>query len=80
MADINVERKGASIWPWILGLLVAALLIWALAGLFGDDEEEVETTDPAVEVGALLLAPAGMNAEGAPTTGAPWKLTGQPTA
>jgi hypothetical protein len=70
MADINVERKGASIWPWILGLLVAALLIWALAGLFGDDEE-VETVDPAAEVGMTPPAPAGLYAEGAPETGAP---------
>ena len=26
MADINVQKKGASVWPWILGLLVAAIL------------------------------------------------------
>lgn len=70
MADINVERKGASVWPWILGLLVAALLIWALVGLFGDDEEG-ETAVPAAEVGAVLPVPAGMNAEGAPEMGAP---------
>ena len=78
MADINVERKGASIWPWILGLLVAALLIWALAGLFGDDEE-VEPVDPAAEAGALLPAPAGMHAEGAPVLGAPRDFTDRPT-
>lgn len=39
MADINVERKQRSIWPWIVGLLVLALLIWLLASMFngGDD-------------------------------------------
>lgn len=51
MADINVERKGANIWPWILGLIVAALLIWALMGLFGDDDADVELVEPASEVG-----------------------------
>lgn len=31
MADINVERKhGASVWPWIVGLIVLALLVWAV--------------------------------------------------
>ena len=39
MADINVERKGPSIWPWIIGLIVVALLIWALAEMLGDDDE-----------------------------------------
>lgn len=52
MADINVERKGPSIWPWIIGLIVLALLVWFLADMFmGNDEEEVVVTDPAtVEV------------------------------
>lgn len=68
MAEINVQRKGASVWPWILGLLVAALLIWALMGLFGGDEEEAQTVEPASEVGPdptvsppvdTLNAPAG---------------------
>lgn len=51
MADINVQRKGASVWPWILGLLVAALLIWALTSLFGEGEGDVQLVEPASEVG-----------------------------
>lgn len=47
MADLNVERKGPSIWPWIIGLIVLALLIWALVELFEDDDAVV--TDPAME-------------------------------
>lgn len=39
MADINVERKGPSIWPWIVGLIVLALLIWALVEMFGRDDD-----------------------------------------
>jgi hypothetical protein len=38
MADIKVERKGPSIWPWIVGLVVLALLVWALMQLFGRKE------------------------------------------
>jgi hypothetical protein len=38
VADINVERKGPSIWPWIVGLLVVALLAWALIEMFGRGE------------------------------------------
>ena len=50
MADIDVERKsGASIWPWIIGLIVLALLIWALMELLGDDDEvAVAPAVPAV--------------------------------
>lgn len=46
MADIKVERKRTGVWVWVVGLLVAALLIWALAELFGegDLEEDAPTT------------------------------------
>jgi hypothetical protein len=41
VADINVERKGPSIWPWIVGLIVLALLIWALVEMFGREDPTV---------------------------------------
>ena len=47
MADINVERKssgGRSFLPWILGLIVLALLIWGLSRLLGGNDDEVDTT------------------------------------
>ena len=48
MADIKVERKGPSIWPWIIGLLVLALLIFALMELFGRSESGVPASaEPA---------------------------------
>ena len=45
MADINVERKGPSVWPWIAGLLVLAIAIWALAEMFGGDAVAVDDAD-----------------------------------
>jgi hypothetical protein len=35
MADIDIVRKRTSLWPWIVGLIVLALLAWVLLGLFG---------------------------------------------
>jgi len=39
VADINVERKGPSVWPWVVGLLILALLVWGLMELFGGAPE-----------------------------------------
>jgi hypothetical protein len=35
MADIDIVRKRTSVWPWIIGLVVLALLAWILLGMFG---------------------------------------------
>lgn len=42
MADINIERKRSSVWPWVIGLIVLAALIWALTQLFDRDEPQLE--------------------------------------
>jgi hypothetical protein len=47
MAEISVERKGPKIWPWIIGLIVLALLIWALMELFGRNDPGVVEGEPA---------------------------------
>jgi hypothetical protein len=56
MADINVERKRPSIWPWIVGLLVLALLIWAIAEMV--DRDDVARVDPAEEPAVPAPQPA----------------------
>lgn len=69
MADINVERKGPSIWPWIIGLLVLALLIWAIAEMVDTDEEQIagtETVEQVQEPAAAVPAPTPITPEGAP--------------
>lgn len=53
MADINVERKGPSIWPWIVGLLVLALLIWAIAEMVDRGDGEMDTVAEREETGVV---------------------------
>lgn len=79
MADINVERKGPSIWPWIIGLLVLALLIWALAELLGDDDDIVEAPVPAVVEPTAVAPPPPVApvAAGCPVISAPTTFMGQ---
>ena len=42
MADINVERRGPSIWPWIIGLIVLALVVYFVATMMNRGGAEVE--------------------------------------
>lgn len=55
MADINVERKSPSIWPWTVGLLVLALLIWAIAEMVRTEPETapVAETEPMTPPAAV---------------------------
>jgi hypothetical protein len=48
MADINVQRKGPAIWPWILGLILLALIIWLLASQWGRDDRAAVVDDRPV--------------------------------
>jgi methyl-accepting chemotaxis protein len=64
VADINVERKaGPPVWMWILGLLLLALIIWAIFSMMGRDDRQVvaPVTDTAV-------APIGTTERAAPVT------------
>lgn len=62
MAEIRVERKRKSnIWPWILGLLVAALLVWAITEVVDRDDTPAVVDDAA----ALEL---NLDTSGAPVT------------
>jgi hypothetical protein len=89
VADINVERKGPSIWPWVVGLIVLALLIWALIEMFGRDDtvthvpvtpdtvQQPVTTVPADSPFAPETAPTLQPETGVqPEPGAPGTGTG----
>lgn len=56
MADIDVERKSSPTWIWwLLGLILLAVLIWALTR-GGDD---ADTITPAPVAGPVVEDPAG---------------------
>jgi len=55
MADINVERRGPSIWPWIVGLIVLALVVYFVAGMMRGDGGGAEADGANVEA----VQPAG---------------------
>ncbi len=43
MAEIRVERKEKrSMLPWILGLLLLALVLWGISEMMGGDDDTVE--------------------------------------
>ena len=50
MAEIRVERGGPTIWPWVVGLLLVALLIWGATELFdgGDTATQRELSEDPV--------------------------------
>ena len=51
MAEIRVERKRTSLLPWILGILLLALIIWAVAeSMDNDDADDVDTTVSALQL------------------------------
>lgn len=51
MADIRIEKeKSTSILPWILGLLLLALVAWGVIEAFDEVEEEVVYTEEVEEV------------------------------
>lgn len=53
MAEIHIERKPRSVWPWIVVLVVLAVLVWLLLSVFRPAGEPAPATDSAaVESGA----------------------------
>jgi hypothetical protein len=71
VADINVERKGPSIWPWIIGLIVLALLIWALTQVLGRDDTRQRPMTPVDTPATRVDTPTTIVAPGLPGTTGP---------
>lgn len=49
MAEIRVERKRTSLLPWILGILLLALVIWAVAESMDNDVDDAGTAVSMIE-------------------------------
>lgn len=50
MAEIRVERKRTSLLPWILGILLLALVIWAVAESMNNDVDDAGTAVSVIEL------------------------------
>ncbi len=60
MAEIEIQKKkNNNIWPWIIGLIIAAILVWLLIEAFDDDniDDEPATTTETIgsEPGAVAI-------------------------
>jgi hypothetical protein len=54
VAELRVVQKRPNIWPWIVLLVVTAILVWALVEYYGGENTEVIEERP---VGALRIPP-----------------------
>lgn len=49
MAEIDVERTGRSVWPWVIGAIALILLVAALASLLGGGDGSVQVRQATPE-------------------------------
>jgi len=66
MADIDIERRKRSPWPWAIGALVLVLAVWGLSQWVETDQPTVVTTDPADDPAAPPAAVNGVEPAPAP--------------
>jgi hypothetical protein len=50
VADIDIQERRGSAWPWIIGLLALVLVIWVAVEAIDDEGDDMAVTDPAEEV------------------------------
>jgi len=59
MADIRVEKKDSSMWPWIFGIIGGLLVIWFLFTWFNKDQNKVgpvRTTEVGADTAMVGMA------------------------
>lgn len=56
MAQINIERKKTPIWPWILGLILLALVAWAVYE-FGYKRNQNEIYEQDRPTTGMIMSP-----------------------
>ena len=71
MAEIRIERRrGPSLWLWVIGLIVLALFIWAIAELVNTDRDNqtmaaADTVDAPASTAPTQSAPGAADGESA---------------
>lgn len=58
MADIDIQEKKRSAWPWIIGLLGLVLVVWVAAEMLDGPDDEYVATDATAEEEAYVPPPA----------------------
>jgi hypothetical protein len=62
MAEINLERKrGPSAWVWIIGLIVLAIILWAIFGHSRTRTASRSTADVVAEGGVGVSGTSGVH-------------------
>jgi hypothetical protein len=52
VAEIRVEKKKTNIWPWIIGLILLALVAWGITQAMDNDRDDTVNTAP--QTGAAI--------------------------
>lgn len=66
MADIDIQEKKSSPWPWILGLVALVAVVWIAMEMLGDDDGDMAVVDPAAEQQPYAPPPADADMTGMP--------------
>jgi type VI protein secretion system component VasF len=56
MAQINIERKKTPVWPWILALILLALIAWAIYE-FVYDRDQTEVYEEEIPATGMVVTP-----------------------
>lgn len=60
MAEIKIEKKKRPVWPWLLLILLLALLVWAIYEVTQEPHEARLQQPPAGSAVATALAQPSM--------------------
>lgn len=66
MAELHIERKERSAWPWVLGALLLALLLWFLFARDGGERVAADVPDATTSVSAGAVVGDSMGAADLP--------------
>lgn len=55
MVEINIEKKKRPVWPWILLIVIVALIVWAFYDFVIDPDDRIDDDAPVTG----LVVPAG---------------------